>query len=249
MGRLAKSIVLREIWEKIVGYANADLSNADYAENFDALYRECLRWIDPGAAGKLKASIPSAFSIEANAVFEGEQSVEVLVAKHQQDIRNVLRWLSRPGQVGDPDAAKDALVFLRRNVESIKWEFHVNDSFDPNRRGAAFYVAMPMEFPSIMSPFCLFIWRQIGRYREGDGELKEVIPVELCERPGCGRFFIVERLRRGRFCGSNCRAMDWQAKHPSKDEMEDRGSGATTKGRRKVLGVLKSESRKHKRRN
>ena len=97
-----------------------------------------------------------------------------------------------------------ALSFLRKGIDGIKRVFDVNEMFDPDRRSAAFYVETPIEFPFIVSPVCVFIWRQLERYREGDGELKELVPLGRCKR--CGNFFLAERVRRKAFCSDKCRS-------------------------------------------
>src|SRR5208337_304182 len=97
-------------------------------------------------------------------VSEGQQSFEVLAADSQANIRKVLRWLSQ----AEPDSeelAKDSLAFLRSSIEGTEWKFLVSPSL--------FYVEAAQNFRSVMSPVCLFIWRQLERFHEG-GELKEI---------------------------------------------------------------------------
>ena len=53
---------------------------------------------------------------------------------------------------------------------------------------------------------------KIERHDIGGEALMEVIPIGLCERSGCGRFFLIERAGRGRFCSDKCRAGAYQDK-------------------------------------
>ncbi len=134
---------------------------------------------------------------------EGGKTESVLASDYQNDVRRVLQWITGPEHAGS-DMATHALSFLRKGIDGIKRVFDVNEIFDPDRRSAAFYVETPIEFPFIVSPVCVFIWRQLERYREGDGELKELVPLGRCKR--CGNFFLAERVRRKAFCSDKCRS-------------------------------------------
>jgi hypothetical protein len=192
----------REIWGLIVKYVNADASSDAVADNFLALFHACMHWID-STIGEFADAIPAAFCKEIREANEGRKSTSTLAADCQNDVKQVLQWITQP-QKTDSRRATVALTFLRSKVDGIKRVFDVNDKFDPNRRDAAFYVETPIEFPAIVSPICLFIWRQLERYREGDGELKGIIPLGTCKR--CGNFFVIKRVDRREFCGDNCRA-------------------------------------------
>jgi hypothetical protein len=64
----------------------------------------------------------------------------------------------------------------------------------------------------VIAPVCKFILEQIERHDIGGEALSDVIPIGLCERSGCGRFFLIERAGRGRFCSDKCRAGAYQEK-------------------------------------
>ena len=63
---------------------------------------------------------------------------------------------------------------------------------------------------SIMSPICRFLVDQIWQFQEGHLTLRETIPVQICEREGCGNFTLAERVGRKRFCSNQCRALAYQ---------------------------------------
>jgi hypothetical protein len=70
----------------------------------------------------------------------------------------------------------------------------------------------PDSCESVIAPVCKFILEQIERHDIGDEALRDVIPIGLCKRSGCDRFFMIERAGRGRFCSAKCRAGAYQDK-------------------------------------
>jgi hypothetical protein len=64
----------------------------------------------------------------------------------------------------------------------------------------------PTRVPSVITGVCHFILSQMN-LNKGRGEpLEELFPIAVCERPGCGRFFVVQRSGRARFCSERCRS-------------------------------------------
>jgi hypothetical protein len=207
-----------KIWERIVLFANSDASDSADNEMF-AAFRACVRWIDPGVVGELSSAVPAAVCKDVADIREGTQSYTALATKYQAEIKKVLFWLSKWPEKVDPELAKEALAILRHNVDAIEWEFHVNDRLDASVRRTAFYFELTVQYQLIASPISLFIWRQMERYRQSGGQLKEIIPLGLCDRPGCGRFRVVKNRREGRFfCSNLCKATFHQNAKPKEEK-------------------------------
>jgi hypothetical protein len=73
-------------------------------------------------------------------------------------------------------------------------------------------IEWPEPCESVIAPVCKFILEQIERHDIGGEPLRDVIPIGLCKRSGCDRFFVSERTGRGRFCSDKCRAGAYQEK-------------------------------------
>ena len=199
------------IWNLIVEFANA-AEIPEATSDLVSLHKACLQWSSPGPAGEVMSALPAAFTQELRDLREGRVPDHV-IAEYRQKIRAVLGWLSHPQRV-DRNSARVAFDFLRGCLDSIKWEFHFNDVFKEDRRSSAFYVQFAVDFPMLLSPICLFIWRQMERYRTGDEALNRIVPIKTCARPSCEKFIFVERARETSYCrNSNCRSLHWQAEH------------------------------------
>lgn len=75
-----------------------------------------------------------------------------------------------------------------------------------------------------MDPVCHFIADGHRRFVESRRRIgpsfdrKEFLPVHLCKHPGCGKFFVPERLGNGNFCSDKCRIA---FNRPGKQEWAD----------------------------
>jgi hypothetical protein len=208
------------IWAGIVEYANADFGSAaaDRVGGFHALYKLCVNWLDP-TVGKFSENMPSAFSEEMREMNEGKISPVETLAGYQQPLRQILKWLALSEQ--PEEEQQDTFAFFVKVVQSIKWEFDRNPKFDPKRPFAAFWIKTPVQFPHILAPICEFLWRQAERYKVGDGDLKEILPIGLCDRPGCGRFRVIKTHRTGHFfCSNLCKASFHQSNKSNKARAE-----------------------------
>lgn len=210
----------RGIWAGIVAYANADFGSAasDHVADFQGLYKGCICWLDP-TIGTFSDSMPSAFSKEMNGVLEGKLSATEVLMGHQQSLRQILKWLALAEQ--SETEKQEAFSLFVKTVQSIKWEFDRNPKFDSKRPASAFWIKTPVQFPQVIAPLCEFLWRQVERYKSGDGDLKEILPIGLCDRPGCGRFRVIKTHRAGHFfCSNLCKATFHQSKKSNKDRAE-----------------------------
>jgi hypothetical protein len=122
----------------------------------------------------------------------------------------VLAWLSAPDQ--HSDLAVRAARFLRMYGTGIRMDISANPTFEGDDADEPLLMEWPEPCESVIAPVCKFIIEQIERHDIGGEALRDVIPIGLCGRSGCGRFFVRERAGRGRFCSDKCRAGAYQEK-------------------------------------
>ena len=215
----------RRIWESLVGYANAQEDRGKAAlqkvRDFQRMLSECMNWIGGGDE-----------DVEACLEMNEGASLNDLETRHRADIRRVLAWLSAPDQHIELSAR--ASRFLSVHAAGVRMDISANrdykaDADDP------LILEWPNSCESVVSPVCKFILDQIQRHDLGGEALKDVIPIGLCERSGCERFFMIKRAGRGRFCSPKCRA----ANHQSKLTKEERAARM-----RKYRATLKEQESK-----
>lgn len=205
----------------MVEYTNADSLASEqpsFVEDFLALRQACIQYIEPSMRMGA-ARVSDAFAEKADDKRIWETSIQDAARKHQADMKLVLHWLAEPRNC-DWKTAEAAFRFLEKEVASITWDRLFSFQFHPECRDVAFWIDAPTRYGRPMSPICEFIWRQMARYRNANGELKALVPIGVCGRPSCGRFFIIERIGRGSYCSGICRAGHWQETHP--DERRER---------------------------
>jgi hypothetical protein len=206
LAKLAK-LRLREqwswrIWESLAHYANAqdDRSTRTPKEReFQALLSNCINWI-----GGEKEDIAECGDMKDGTPFND------LAIRHHADIRRVLTWLSGPDQ--HKELAARAARFLGMFGTGIRMAISANPTFVGADADEPLLMEWPDPCESVIAPVCKFIIDQIERHDIGGETLRGVIPIGLCKRPRCGRFFVIERAGRGRFCSSKCRVGDYQDK-------------------------------------
>ena len=145
--------------------------------------------------------------------------VVALAPRYHEAFRRVLTWLSAPEK--NSDLAKDAGKFLGNFSAELKWTLRdANDEFDQTGEdGFPIFLWPSLEYcRSIASPICQFILDRIWEFQEGDIELRNAIPVQICEREQCGNFTLAERQGRKRFCSNQCRALAFQRSRPDWNE-------------------------------
>jgi hypothetical protein len=196
-----RKLLSRRIWGSLVCYANAldDRGKApsQKVRDFQTLLRDCMDWI-----GGDKDDIA-----ECRDMSDGTP-LNDLASRHRADIRRVLAWLSGPDQRSE--LAARAARFLSVYAAGVRMDISANG----DHKGAddSLILEWPDPCESVIAPACKFILEQIERHDIGGEALRDVIPIGLCERAGCDRFFVIERAGRGRFCGSKCRAGAYQDK-------------------------------------
>jgi hypothetical protein len=190
-----------KIWEGLVRYANVQddpRGATSNAEEFQVLLGDCMDRI-----GGAKEDIAECRDVKDGA------SLTELEARYRADVRRVLAWLSAPGQ--DMVSAAKAARFLRLHGTGIKMFIDVNTSYKADA-DEPLVIEWPDACQSVIAPVCKFILDQIERHDIGIEGLRDVIPIGLCERSGCSRFFLIERVGRARFCSSKCRVRLYQSK-------------------------------------
>jgi hypothetical protein len=158
----------------------------------------------------------------------------VLEKRYRPEIKRVLTYLAAPERYGN--LAGQAVEFLRQHGTDIR--MHIGSGgFDPGDRHLI-NEYWPDTIGSVVSPVCKFILDQIQRHDEGREPLREVIPIGLCDRPGCGKFRIIKKQRKGHvFCSDLCRANFYQANKSKKAKAAYmKNHRATVKDRAKKKG-------------
>jgi len=130
-----------------------------------------------------------------------------LEVRYRAEIERVFAWIAAPDR--HRESAAKAADFLGRHGAGIRMDISANWSFKPGT-DEPLVMQWPDACESVVSPVCRFILDQIERHDVGGEELSDVIPVGICSRRGCDRFFMVERAGRGRFCSDACRARAYQ---------------------------------------
>ena len=202
----------REVWEAVIRYANASPSDSasTRAQDFETLIKAGFDWI----SGDLSHGLDD---IEMCDDAKDATPLETLADRYRSDFRFMLAWLVAPDMwfhVREQDEfsyqefAQNAGDFLGHHATGIRMSVITNTEYLPttakdlDSRWLANTVLT--QCVSVISPVCKFILDQIVRHNKGE-ELRRVIPIGHCKRPGCERFFFVERVGRARFCSDLCR--------------------------------------------
>jgi hypothetical protein len=208
----------RDLWKAIILYANGAIpvQSSPQVEDFKALISAGFDWI----------SEPGDFYGDATGICQDVKdgmALEVLAERYWFDFRNMLAWLIAPDRwfhVSDEEEyayqefAARAGEFLDHHAMNIRMSVFANTEFIPrsaNPEDRRLIAVGPEECFSVLSPVCKFVLDQIIRHDKDGEELRKVVPIGHCHRPGCNRFFMIERAGRGRFCSASCRAQKYQS--------------------------------------
>ena len=176
------------IWETLALYANAQNDRSKVAQEryFETLLSYCMNWI-----GGEKEDIAQCGDMQDGF------SLTDLATRYSSDIRRVLVWLSAPDQPSE--LAVRAARFLSTHGTGIRMDISANPTFEGKRADVPLLMQWPEPCESVIVPVCKFILDQIERHDRGEA-LRDVIPIGLCERSGCDRFIMIERVGRRRWC-------------------------------------------------
>jgi hypothetical protein len=208
----------RDVWKAIIRYANTSPSDSapSQEEDFMALINAGFDWL--GGDGRDSGDDMGIFRDLRDGT-----SLKVLADRYRSDLRNMLAWLVSPDmwlsasdddEAAYQDFAWNAGEFLNLHATDIRMSVLANTEFDPlalDPDGRALVAIWPEECGSVIAPICKFVLDQIVRHDKCGEELRKAIPIGHCDRLDCGRFFIVERVGRGRFCSASCRAKAYQS--------------------------------------
>jgi hypothetical protein len=145
----------------------------------------------------------------------------VLTNQYQPQLRRFLIWLCEPQT--HPELRIEAVDFLAKHARGVDVSLEYSEvNFDENSSYyCASYYTKAVQYQSVMSPICKFIFdrieryhewldripgKKIKRYRANEDEIarEKAIPIRLCEKPGCGKFMLPQRTGRKRFCSQQC---------------------------------------------
>jgi hypothetical protein len=208
----------QRVWEQIIQYANADWSDrADMGlAELKPAYR---KWIlnlkflmrlypsFPGDDGPPTVKEITRYSRPKRRL----DPLSHFAIRYHDRFTDLLTWLCAPDK--SPQLRSAAVDFLQANARGVRWQIeHVPESnFDEHSHGylPVFY-RRQVEYDSIMSPLCKFIFDQVDRYHVGELELSDAVPIRICKRDGCSKFVLPERKGRKEYCSNICRAKDYQ---------------------------------------
>jgi hypothetical protein len=197
-------------WRGIVWYANADLesSKADRMRLpflLSMIVEKTLQFFGVWPTGDLSI-FADLREYASSAGCPIEDALPALAKVYQADVQRLLSWLSSPDK--NAETAQEAVDFLLRHTRGIQTKIDVNPEFDDTgNKGYPFlWEVTDIRCPSVVTPLCEFIFKQIDHYHQGGISLAQAIPVLKCKRPGCGRFMVPGRAGRKEYCSDNCRA-------------------------------------------
>jgi hypothetical protein len=188
----------RQIWEALVGYGND-------GSRFKELVGLGLDWI----SGDFD-------EIEDCRDMRGGATLESLGIRYREGIRDILLWLSAPEK--DQYAGRACQLLHRANDIRMSW---LPADYKPQDRDATLISEWPDEIGSVLAPICRFVKEQIDRH-DLDGErLRDVIPIGMCDRVGCGKFRLIKLFRPGHFfCSNLCKASFHQANKTKEEKKQ-----------------------------
>lgn len=199
-----------EIWRSILAYANSDNSPKEFGE----LALLCFARMGVRDAAKVLRACKDL----------KEASMRELEERYRQPIRDILRWVTRPSVVADDleerlGSDANAAMFLTEHAEDLKMKMAFNAALNTEDGSLETHLSrLITECGSVVAGICRFILDQIDRHDLNGEPLAELFPFGLCEREGCGRFFYVQRIGRGKFCSDNCRANVAKSKRPLEEK-------------------------------
>lgn len=227
----------RRIWKGIIQYANAENKNA--SENLRRVLNQLTP--EPPEFDQLEGyeDIPSyAKSASSNpSVPDLENAFQVLAARYQNDLRNLLKWMCAPKD--HPELRIDALQFLESNAHGHHWRLCLDDDPIEDFDDWHIFFLKEVEYTSIMSPICEFIFDRIEDVH-GSIELDEAVPIRICKRPGCGKFILPEKTGRKKYCSNLCCSLDHENKKPREERTDYAWLHRLEK---ESLGVLRTKTK------
>jgi hypothetical protein len=236
-----------DIWELLIAYVNNSEGEEGRAA-FTELVSEGIRGIhgvglDPD--GNLN-------DIECCEDVKAGVSLADLAHRYKPEVRELLTWLAN-GANHDAKLIYRACAFLMHHGNAIvmHWEpiLPKSDGEDD------LILEWPESCRSVLSPVCRFIKAAIDRHDTDGIPLRTVIPIVLCDRPGCGKFRMVKVVNREAahvFCSNLCKATFHQSAKTRDEKAKymrghrgtlDRNKPEVTKGRNSAKRIAKGKTK------
>jgi hypothetical protein len=204
----------KRIWRGIIGYVNGDLSvDAQPYINLVEVLRELTPELTQlGGSHELRGISFYLSDLTSSTI---RKDFLALAVQYHQALRNLLLWLCRPKS--HTELRDDALRFLEFGARSESWHIDLKENpltqrgwgdFDEKKERPILYFIKDVKYSSLMGPICKFILEYVDDPREKD------LPIQICKRPGCGKFILPERVGRKEFCSSLCGSRLAQEKKP-----------------------------------
>ena len=187
----------RLVWRHLADYANSDLAAGE--KGFEAL-DEALAALMLGIRGS-----------KVNLRLSANVSLQSEAKRNQANLRKLFAWLCKPKT--NSDLRLPALRFLESNAHDERWHIDFDEDwtdlqFDEQEGPDSYFVKVAEYTP--MALVCKFIFDQV------DPPPAEGLPIRICKRSGCGKFYVRERSRK-QYCSDSCRAADHQSKSERRD--------------------------------
>jgi hypothetical protein len=147
----------------------------------------------------------------ADFILKGAEDVSFRsdASRYQADLRNLFAWMCKPKS--NSQLRIPALQFLESNAQGVHWCIDFDSDWAKldfeEHKDPIFYFTKRVEYDSIMAPICKFIFEEI------DPPPAEGLPIRICKRSKCGKFYVRERSPK-QFCSASCRAQAHQSKSP-----------------------------------
>jgi len=205
------------VWEIIASYANRDKD-----------------WPGKWQRAPWFATLPRFDSAFERAAFvllgftparkkEFRKAVRDLERGHR-DFRGMLAWLCtpKPGRAMRSDVPHGIFRFLKKRA--------VDESSQRLGSPGGGYLPLRSGCDNAVGLLCRFVVEQAGEKMPGE------IPLRICRRTGCGRFFVAHRGSAA-FCSASCRAQNFWTRDKKASYM--RGYRSTIKRLRKAKETRK----------
>jgi hypothetical protein len=197
---------LMRIWDELVRYANADFSRRTKQdiENLRKLLVDCMWSVD----------WESDFNLFDQDV-DSADTLADLAELYQPGIRMALYWLATHNN----QTANEAVRFLDYHARQAQRERWPNSSFDETSRHG--YPILMFDgvvaYGTMIAPVCRFILDCADKHDDNaEQPVTDLIPIGICAREGCGKFIVIRRVGRKKFC-LDCKS------HPSRMITRQRG--------------------------
>jgi hypothetical protein len=148
-------------------------------------------------------------------------SFHLLCLHYHPQLKTLLTWLCEPQK--HPELEIEAIEFLGKYASGVTVTPEVAGfNFDKSADDyfPAYYITR-VDYKLLMGPVCKFIFDRIERYHEWldtprpqskkkvteedeESEREKAVPIRICDRPGCGKFFVPRRVGRKKFCSDAC---------------------------------------------